>query len=275
MLHPSTSAPARDPGAPARVSFRVALVVCGACVAALQRGLALPGHDALDVWLGFRLLATLWGRMCVIDLATHELDGTLIALTSDHGYRRRSTRGEGYAYHLPLWFYSTRFGAFIALTFAGLSCSGCDGGGTPHATDAGAGGPGSVLSIGAAVPNCTDASAKQVGSALVEGGACASGPSVSFLRDVAPILAARCSGEICHQATWGGQGAYATLVDVRTSECCDGRKLVAPGDPAHSYVMQKLRGLDLCAGKPMPLSGTITAAEVSTIEGWICEGAPN
>jgi hypothetical protein len=30
-------------------------------------------------------------------------------LTSDHGYRGRATLAERYAYHIPLWFYATRF----------------------------------------------------------------------------------------------------------------------------------------------------------------------
>ena len=40
---------------------------------------------------------------------TNKLDRTLIVLTSDHGYRGRSTLAESYAYHIPLWFYATRF----------------------------------------------------------------------------------------------------------------------------------------------------------------------
>lgn len=42
---------------------------------------------------------------------TNKLDRTLIVLTSDHGYRGRSTLSESFAYHIPLWFYSTRFSA--------------------------------------------------------------------------------------------------------------------------------------------------------------------
>lgn len=42
---------------------------------------------------------------------TEKLDRTLIVLTSDHGYRGRSTLSEHFAYHIPLWFYATRFSA--------------------------------------------------------------------------------------------------------------------------------------------------------------------
>jgi hypothetical protein len=43
--------------------------------------------------------------------ATDKLDRTLIVLTSDHGYRGRATLSESFAYHIPLWFYATRFSA--------------------------------------------------------------------------------------------------------------------------------------------------------------------
>lgn len=43
--------------------------------------------------------------------ATGKLDRTLIVLTSDHGYRGHATLAERFAYHIPLWFYATRFNA--------------------------------------------------------------------------------------------------------------------------------------------------------------------
>jgi hypothetical protein len=57
---------------------------------------------------------------------TDKLDRTLIVLTADHGYRGRSTLTENFAYHIPLWFYSTRFSAredqrlFSHISFQGL-----------------------------------------------------------------------------------------------------------------------------------------------------------
>jgi hypothetical protein len=165
-----------------------------------------------------------------------------------------------------------------ALLLVALAAAGCVSGPGAAAGDAGAEArppPGGVLfALDAATQHCDDAATFMVGPALSDSGPCTSSRSVSFLVDVAPILAARCSGEVCHQATWGGQGAYDTLVGVRTSECCDARKRVLPGDPARSYVIQKLRGTDLCGGRPMPLSGIITEAEISTLEAWICAGAP-
>jgi len=39
------------------------------------------------------------------------LDRTLVVLTSDHGFRDTALQGETWVYHIPLWFFSTRFDA--------------------------------------------------------------------------------------------------------------------------------------------------------------------
>jgi len=78
---------------------------------------------------------------------------------------------------------------------------------------------------------------------------------------------------MCHAGEWDGIHGYPWLVGVRATECCDGRLRVDPGRPDRSYVMQKLRGEELCLGEKMPLSGTVSDAEVQTIEDWICAGA--
>jgi len=65
------------------------------------------------------------------------------------------------------------------------------------------------------------------------------------------------------------------LVNVAAAECSDGRKLVLPGQPATSYLVEKLMGVNLCFGTQMPKAGSIVTAEVQTIANWICEGAPN
>ncbi len=107
-----------------------------------------------------------------------------------------------------------------------------------------------------------------------DAGACVPSRRVSYSKDVSPVLRA-CSGEICHDSTWGGPNAYADLVGRAATECCDGRLLVAPGDPSRSYVVQKLRGVDLCRGGRMPALGSISDAAVQMIADWICEGAPD
>jgi hypothetical protein len=50
---------------------------------------------------------------------------------------------------------------------------------------------------------------------------------------------------------------------------------VLPGNTASSYLVDKLLGVNLCGGTPMPKTGSIPASDVTLIEAWICNGAPN
>jgi hypothetical protein len=105
---------------------------------------------------------------------------------------------------------------------------------------------------------------------------CGAGPAVSFRNDIQPLLASHCTGEICHQGSWADStNEYAELVNAPTPECCDGRKRVDPVNPDRSYLLEKLRGVDICAGRRMPLSGSVTDAQIAEIARWICQGAPN
>ncbi len=105
--------------------------------------------------------------------------------------------------------------------------------------------------------------------------------SVSFSGDVAPMLAASCAGRGCHGGAMPREGldlnseaSYDHLVGVTASECSDGRLLVAPGDPARSYLLQKLTGADLCSGTLMPKADSpLSSSEIALLSGWICAGA--
>jgi hypothetical protein len=98
---------------------------------------------------------------------------------------------------------------------------------------------------------------------------CDASADVSFATDVQPILSG-CTGELCH-----GPWLYASVVGKAATECCDGRLLVAPGDPAHSYLLDKIRAHDLCRGAPMPLGlPPLPDAKAQAIADWICLGAP-
>jgi hypothetical protein len=106
--------------------------------------------------------------------------------------------------------------------------------------------------------------------------ACDNPVAVSFSTDVAPLIN-HCGAEGCHGGILGKPSwPYAQLVNVATTECTDGRVIVKPGDPASSYLIQKLVGVDLCSGVRMPRLGTpLTDAGVKKIEDWICQGAAN
>jgi hypothetical protein len=107
--------------------------------------------------------------------------------------------------------------------------------------------------------------------------------SVSFKTDVEPILDAGCTANGCHTGarakealTLDAGKAYGELVDVATNQCSGQRKLVVPGSPSTSYLMQKLLNVDICSGTQMPKANTtIPAKDLDTISSWICSGAPN
>ena len=103
----------------------------------------------------------------------------------------------------------------------------------------------------------------------------------SLATDVKPIVIG-CSGEMCHglQAT-SAQSIYSWWVNkTGQMQCPDGRKLVAPGDPEHSYVIDKLSNRNLCSGEPMPKSFggqwmPLASSKIQVIYDWICQGAKN
>lgn len=97
-----------------------------------------------------------------------------------------------------------------------------------------------------------------------------------FAGDIQPIFSARCIG--CHGAA-GQAGlsldegaAYAALVGVTSTEV-PASKRVEPGDPAASYLVEKL-GPAPSVGDTMPLGGSLPAAELALISAWIAAGAP-
>ncbi len=102
------------------------------------------------------------------------------------------------------------------------------------------------------------------------------GHDVTLSRDVEPILTSSCSGEYCHGLSMTSPArTYAFLVNQYSLECDDARPLVAPGDPEHSYLVDKIRGTHLCAGHPMPrgIGNRLSPDQIRTVTDWICEGA--
>jgi hypothetical protein len=79
--------------------------------------------------------------------------------------------------------------------------------------------------------------------------------------------------------------AYADLVNMPppvTAAAGDlqcGSTLVKPGDPANSYLFQKLTMTKPCYGAQMPLSefgsGMLPDCEIDIVRRWILAGAPN
>ena len=103
---------------------------------------------------------------------------------------------------------------------------------------------------------------------------------VRLSADVLPIVQHNCSGvEGCHRV--GSASAASKFFSAAANSCTDSRKVVAPGDPSHSYIIDKLTDARLCSGSPMPKTlmrsqwHQLAAADVQTIYDWICGGAPN
>lgn len=118
------------------------------------------------------------------------------------------------------------------------------------------------------------------GQDCVEGSCVCAGDPVSFAATIGPLLVAECTAPGCHSGAMPKAGldlrataAYDDLVGVAASQCGD-RLRVAPGDATNSYLMNKLRGVDLCSGTQMPKAGQALAeSELAAIESWICNGA--
>jgi hypothetical protein len=133
--------------------------------------------------------------------------------------------------------------------------------------------------------NCGDCGkACGAGEACVGGACqCEASVSVSFKADIAPVLDSACTSAGCHTGARPKEGlslevsaAYADLVGVTASQCGGKRKLVVPGSPSSSYLMQKLLNVDVCSGTQMPKAGqSLPAAQLDAISSWICAGAPN
>jgi len=107
-------------------------------------------------------------------------------------------------------------------------------------------------------------------------------PVVSFTNDVQPIFTASCAKTNCHKGSAPDVGldlaagnAHADLVGVTTAQCQKQRTRIIPGDPDESYLLDKVRGVDLCdKSARMPLQGMkLSEEKIAIIQAWICGGA--
>ncbi len=112
-------------------------------------------------------------------------------------------------------------------------------------------------------------------------GACTRRQGIRSFKSVQKVLQTSCALPSCH-STFSRQGglvldsedvSYKSLVNRPAEHVDAGDRLrVKPGDPANSFLIQKLRGQG--PGDPMPQSGGPLAEPVITmIEDWITRGA--
>ncbi len=99
-------------------------------------------------------------------------------------------------------------------------------------------------------------------------------PALRYDRDVRPILADRCF--TCHGPDANKRRAQLRL-DERDSatQAREGRVPIAPGDPAHSELVQRIRHADPAERMPPASSGkrALSDAEKALLERWVAEGA--
>jgi len=112
------------------------------------------------------------------------------------------------------------------------------------------------------------------------GGQCTCGStSVSFAADIQPIFDGHCNSNACHggvvpagMLNLKSGAAYGSIVGVPSGQCAS-RLIVAPGETANSYILNKVLGVDLCFGSKMPKTGSIASSDVLALSSWICNGA--
>ena len=107
-------------------------------------------------------------------------------------------------------------------------------------------------------------------------------PTVTLSQLQAAIFTPRCSG--CHTGVGSSLpgvqnltagNTFAAIVGVTSIEQ-PALKKVAPGDPDHSYLVQKIEGAPTISGARMPFGGPfLTQAEINLVRAWIAQGALN
>ncbi len=106
-------------------------------------------------------------------------------------------------------------------------------------------------------------------------------PNATFTRVQGEVFSVSCALSGCHSGAspTGGMNltagvAYGNIVRVHSTERADLNR-IEPGDPDRSYMVKKLRGDPDIVGSPMPLIGSISAAQRQLVIDWVRRGAPN
>jgi hypothetical protein len=91
---------------------------------------------------------------------------------------------------------------------------------------------------------------------------------IDYRADIEPIFRTSCYS--CHS---GATAAAGLRLDSKTGALAAGRRVIAPGDSAHSTLLQRLLASD--PKVRMPLGGTALPAEkIARLRAWIDQGAP-
>jgi cytochrome c553 len=93
---------------------------------------------------------------------------------------------------------------------------------------------------------------------------------IDFSRDIQPLLAKRCFA--CHGPDTQEAGLRLDVAGAATRELDSGLQAIAPGDPAASEILARIRSTDPDLQMP-PEGQRLSAAEVAVIREWIEAGA--
>ncbi len=155
------------------------------------------------------------------------------------------------------------------LIAAVLKFTACGGGGT--VPDSGTGG--GVVAAGGGAGQ---------GGGVETGTGGGSAKVLSFRKDVLPIVRTSCATGYCHADSIRApmslldDDAFAHLVNAPSKGCANHRPRVTPGQAGtrDSYLMAKLRGVDMCGdGKQMPPDHPLGAEQIELIGAWVAAGA--
>ncbi|WP_437732504.1 hypothetical protein [Sorangium sp. So ce1335] len=162
-------------------------------------------------------------------------------------------------------------------------------GGSGAGTEAGSGGSGAGTEAGSGGAGGTGGGGAGGGTGGAGGGGAppadpACGPDTATFAQVQPILEASCSNQYCHGSPTApsagldlrAAAAVGALVNQDARSCSSEHALVVPFMPSSSYLINKLKGVDLCGSNEikMPPGGSLSEADMKTITDWICAGAP-
>jgi hypothetical protein len=150
------------------------------------------------------------------------------------------------------------------------------GGATSSSTTSGTGGAATTSSTTTSSTASSTSGGGAGGGDFVASGYTCSGKQPTLTADVVPIAKTNCAiAAACHLVDGTANGFWHYYVNVPCEECTDTRELIAPGDPEHSYLINKITGKNLCGGYGSMPQGSqlMESTEIQTIYDWVCAGA--
>src|SRR5256885_11193344 len=94
--------------------------------------------------------------------------------------------------------------------------------------------------------------------------------SISFDRDIAPLLTSRCAK--CHGPSEGKAGLHLTDRDAATVTLPSGERAIVPGKPDESELLRRVASTDPEVRMP-PKGLPLSADEIAKLRRWIADGA--